>query len=221
MVYHGRPAGHHDEVMEVEQRTALEQEILGHHQRGEWQRAATVGVKGYGPEILGYLTAMSRSEVDAADVFSTFCEDLWKGLPGFRWQSSFRTWAYTLARHALYRLSRDPHRKPGRHVALADSPEILELAERVRSTTLIHLRTETKSKVAALREQLDPDDRTLLILRVDRQLAWNEIACVMADAPDPAPADVKRGAAALRKRFERVKERLRKLAAEHDLLPSS
>lgn len=205
--------------MDAEQRAGLEQEVRSHHERGDWHRAATAGIKGFGPEILGYLTAMSRAEADAAEAFSTFCEDLWKGLPRFRWQSSFRTWAYTVARHALYRLSRDPHRRAGRNVALSQSPEVYDVAEQVRSSTLIHLRTETKSKVAALREQLEPDDRTLLILRVDRQMAWNEIAQVMAEQADPSPDEIKRTAAALRKRFERAKDRLRKLAAEHDLLP--
>ncbi len=204
--------------MEADDRTALEAEIRGHCDAERWGPAATAGIRGYGPEILGYLTAMARTETDAAEVFSAFCEDLWKGLPGFRWQSSFRTWAYTLARHALYRLSRDPHRKPGRQVALSQSPEVFEVAASVRSSTLVHLRTATKNKFAELREQLEPDDRTLLILRVDRRLAWNEIARVMAESTDPDEGEIKRTAAALRKRFERAKERLRKLAAEQNLL---
>jgi RNA polymerase sigma-70 factor (ECF subfamily) len=204
--------------MESEDRSALEADIRSHCAQEDWGPAATAGIRGYGPEVLGYLTAMARTETDAAEVFSAFCEDLWKGLPGFRWQSSFRTWAYTLARHALYRLSRDPHRRPGRQVALSQSPEVLEVAASVRSTTMVHLRTETKNKFAVLRDQLDPDDRTLLILRVDRKLAWNEIARVMSESDDPDESDVKKTAAALRKRFERAKERLRKLAAEQNLL---
>lgn len=157
-------------------------------------------MRGYGPEVLGYLSAMCRSETDAADVFSSFCEDLWKGLPGFRWQSSFRTWAYTLVRHVFYRMARDPQRRRDRNVALSDSPEVFELEEQVRTTTMIHLRTKTKNEFTALRDQLEPDDRTLLILRVDRKLAWNEIASVMADENEPTPDRIKRGAATLRTR---------------------
>ncbi len=199
---------------------ALEEEILGHCDGERWGPAATAALKGYGPEILGYLSAMSRTETDAAEVFSIFCEDMWKGIPAFRWQSSFRTWAYTLARHALYRLSRDPHRRRERNVALSQSPEVFQVVEHVRTTTMIHLRTETKNKFTALREQLEPDDRTLLILRVDRRLAWNEISRIMADEAEPTSDDIKRGAATLRKRFERAKERLRKLAADQQLISS-
>lgn len=203
-----------------EQREALEAEIRGLCDAQQWGPAATTALRGYGPEVLGYLSAMCRTETDAAEVFSSFCEDMWKGLPRFRWQSSFRTWAYTLARHALYRLGRDPQRRRDRNVALSDTPEVFELAEQVRTTTMIHLRTETKNKFTALREQLEPDDRTLLILRVDRKLAWNEIAAIMADEAEPTPEQLRRGAATLRKRFERAKERLRKLAADQQLIPS-
>ncbi|MCX4242729.1 RNA polymerase sigma factor [Paraliomyxa miuraensis] len=202
-----------------QERAALEEQIRGLCEAGQWGPAATTALRGYGPEVLGYLSAMCRTETDAAEVFSSFCEDLWKGLPGFRWHSSFRTWAYTLARHALYRLARDPQRRRDRIVALSDSPEVLELAEQVRTTTMIHLRTETKNKFTALRDQLEPDDRTLLILRVDRKLAWNEIASIMADEAEPTLEQLKRGAATLRKRFERAKERLRKLAIEQRLIP--
>jgi len=201
-----------------QQRAALEAEIQGHCEAERWGPAATVALEGYGPEVLGYLSAMSRSETDAAEVFSIFCEDLWKGLPAFRWQSSFRTWAYTLARHALYRLSRDPHRRRERNLALSQSPEVFEKVQQVRTTTMIHLRTETKNRFTALRDELEPDDRTLLILRVDRQLSWNEIARIMAEEDDPSSDAIKRGAATLRKRFERAKERLRKLAADHQLI---
>lgn len=203
-----------------EQRAALEAEIRGHCEAEHWGPAATAALKGYGPEVLGYLSAMCRTETDAAEVFSTFCEDMWKGLPGFRWQSSFRTWAYTLARHALYRLSRDPHRRRERNLALSQSPEVFQMVEQVRTTTMLHLRTETKNKFTALREQLEPDDRTLLILRVDRKLAWNEIARIMSEHEEPTADQIKRGAATLRKRFERAKERLRKLATEQHLISS-
>lgn len=202
-----------------EEREALELQVRGLCDAQQWGPAATAALRGYGPEVLGYLSAMCRTETDAAEVFSSFCEDMWKGLPRFRWQSSFRTWAYTLARHALYRLGRDPQRRRERNVGLSDSPEVLELAEQVRTTTMIHLRTETKNKFTALREQLEPDDRTLLILRVDRKLAWNEIAAIMCDEEEPAPERVRRDAATLRKRFERAKERLRKLAADQRLIP--
>jgi RNA polymerase sigma-70 factor (ECF subfamily) len=198
--------------MEADDRARLEETIEAHCKSERFGDAVTIAVRGFGPEVLGYLAAMSRNEVDANDAFSLFCEDLWRGLPKFRWQSSFRTWAYTLARHALYRLARDPERRHPK-VAISGSPQLAELAVHIRTTTMLALKSEPRTKVARLREQLEPDDRTLLILRIDRKLSWQDIARVMADAP-LEDADLVRAAATLRKRFERVKERLRKLAAE-------
>lgn len=199
-------------TMDAEARERTEQTIRTHSEAGRNAEAVTVALKAFGPEILGYFVAMTKNEADAADAFSLFCEDVWRGLPRFRWASTFRTWAYTVARHALSRMVRDPERRRPK-VPLSESPELQELAVAVRSTTLLHLRTEVKSRVAALREQLDPDDRTLLILRIDRKLAWQDIARIMAEGDEePSAAEVAKISAALRKRFERVKERLRKLA---------
>jgi len=69
------------------------------------------------------------------------------------------------------------------------------------------MRTETRTRLSMLRDSLDPDDRTLLILRVDRRMPWRDIAEVLTDPAEPAPLE--RRAAALRKRFERLKLELR------------
>ena len=82
------------------------------------------------------------------------------------------------------------------------------IAQEVRSTTAMHLRAETPAHVQKLREQLEPDDRTLLVLRVDRDLPWGEIASIVGTRE-----------ATLRKRYERIKTRLRELAEAEGLLP--
>jgi len=182
---------------------------------GDLAAATTLVVQGHGPQILGYLTAMARHEADAHDAFSQFCEDLWRGLPGFMGRSSLRTWCYVLARNALHRQrSRAPQRH-GAHLALSQVPELSELAERLRTATPDFMRSETRSRFAVLRDRLDPDDRTLLILRVDRRMPWRDIAEVLADQDEAlAPADLARRAAALRKRFERLKQSLRELLSD-------
>lgn len=194
----------------------LERDIRALSEQGEWKQAATVAIEGYGPELLGFVMALLRNETAASDVFSQVCEDLWSGLQGFRWQSSFRTWAYTITRHAAHRYLRSPHLR--RNQPLADD-EISKIADQVRSSTMNYLRSEVKEKVALIREQLDPDDQTLLILRVDRNLSWNEVAQVMLGEDEAhGPDAISRKSAALRKRFERLKDELRRLAKEHQLL---
>lgn len=186
-------------------------QALCHAQR--FDAAATAIIERYGRELLEYLVAIARSEADGADAFSQFTLDLWKGLPRFRWQATARTWCYTLARHALSRIRRDPARRPGRAIALSDAPEVARAAEQVRTSTINYLRTEVKDRVAQLREELSPEDQAILILRIDRKLEWRDVARALADEEDDelSDAEVTKRSAALRKRFERIKQDLKKL----------
>ena len=199
-------------AMDHDERAQLEARIKAACAASTYGEAATVAVRGFGPELVGYLAAVTRSESDAAEIFSALCEDMWKGLPGFRWDCSFRTWAYTLARHAWLRYARDPLRRRGRAIPLESASEVFAIADEVRTRTLDYLRTEVKDRVAALRDKLDPEDQTLLLLRVNRKLAWRDIARILSEDEDFGDAALAKKAAALRKRFERIKEALREMA---------
>ncbi|HEU4383717.1 MAG TPA: sigma-70 family RNA polymerase sigma factor [Anaeromyxobacteraceae bacterium] len=177
--------------------------------QGDLQRAATEALRWLGPEVLGYLTAMVKSESDAAEVFSQFAEDLWRGFAGFRWESSLRTWVYRIAYHAAARFARDPFRQRGQRFETTMASRI---ADDVRRSSVLR-RDLREQKLAELRATLDPDERTLLILRVDRKLSWREVAEVLVDQGG-APAEE----AALRKRFERIKDKLEKKARQAGLL---
>lgn len=170
---------------------------------GRYAEAATALVQRHGPGVLGYLHALSSSRAESEELFSDVCERLWRKLPAFEWSGSIRTWMYVTARNALI----DARRRQGRRpmVPLSSAPE---LAAAVRSTTEVYRRSETKGKLSEVRDELDADDRTLLILRVDREMSWNDIARVMAEG-EPDEAELERAGARLRKRFERLKERIR------------
>lgn len=219
---HSRPVTDDSQAAGADPDEALAAAVRTLLASGELTAATTLVVEGHGPQILGYLTAMVRHDADAHDAFSQFCEDLWRGLPGFMGRSSLRTWCYVLARNALHRQrSRAPQRH-GAHLALSQVPELSQLAERLRTATPDFMRSETRSRFAALRDRLDPDDRSLLILRVDRRMPWRDIAEVLA-APGEAgdPAALSRRAAALRKRFERLKQSLRELLSRADEDPGT
>ena len=193
----------------------VEEEIGRLRAAGQLKDVATLAIEGYGPEVLSFLEMMLRDHADASDAFAQACEDLWKGLPRFEGRSSMKTWFYTLARHAASRLRRSTH--PGRHAALS---EITDVAERVRSRTRPHLRTEIKHGFAAIRDALDDDDRMLLVLRVDRAMSWNDVARVMADESDSDSSEsTARIAARLRKRFQSVKDTIRERAIAQGLIP--
>ena len=181
---------------------------------GRLTEAATLVIERYGPEVLNFVETMLRDHADAGDVFAQACEDLWKGLPRFEGRSSTKTWFYTLARHAASRLRRSFH-----HKRLASLSDISEVAERVRSRTRPHLKTDVKLGVAEIRASLNETDRMLLVLRVDRGMSWNDVARVMTDGEDgDSDEDLARAAARLRKRFQSVKETIRARAIASGLI---
>jgi RNA polymerase sigma-70 factor (ECF subfamily) len=193
-----------------------EQELRCAWEVGDYRTVTTLALERYGPEIIGVLRARLGSEPNAAEVFSLFAEDLWRGLSGFQWRSTLRAWAYRIARNATVRWATAIARKPERNVPM-EQADILELAERVRSSTLVHFRTEVKSEVRRLRHELPEPDQMLLILRVDKGLEWEEVAAALADE-ELAADDLRREAARLRKRFQLVTEKLRALARARGLL---
>ncbi len=170
----------------------LEGQIREELAAGQQATAATRALEALVPGVLGYLFSMLEPD-DARDAFSLFAEDLWKGLPGFRFECSLRGWAYRVAYRAAARVMREGYKVRREHLPTS-------MASR-------------GDRLAQLRAELSPEDRTLLVLRVDRGLEWEEVAAALAETGDDVSP------AALRKRFERLKRELRELARAHALVP--
>ena len=217
MTYDGRVTA--TAIDDVAERARAEAEIRGRVTAGRGDDATTATLELYGAEVYGFLHALARDEDLASEVVSRSSEDVWKGHGTFRWDASLRTWVYALARNALHRLRRDPRRRADRNLALSETSAVLRLVDRVRTQTVPFLRTEVKDELRALRDALDPDDHALLVLRLDRRMAWKDIARALAEETDDSSAvEIERRAGALRKRFERAKDQLRTLATERGLL---
>jgi len=188
---------------------AIDAKVRALRGEGDLEGAATLAIQSLGPEILGYLTALLQNPADAHEVFSQFAEDLWKGLSGFRGESSLRTWAYRLARHAALRHRRDPYRRRGERLETTQASAVAGAV--IASTEIRH--EWRAQQLARLRARLAEDEQTLLILRVDRGLSWSETAEVLAGEDGSRPEE-----AALRKRFERLKDKLAKAARAEGLI---
>jgi len=162
-----------------------------------------------------------RDAVERGDVSSAVTSTLeGYGLTTFAWESTLRTWVYAIARNIM-RANRRKAARRERRVARVGDSAIEAVAAKVRTETLTFLRTEQRTRVQALRDALPEEDRILLILRIDRQLAWDELARVMAATGPGGALDnaaVTKESARLRKRFQLVKERLREHAKREGLL---
>jgi RNA polymerase sigma-70 factor (ECF subfamily) len=194
------PAGPIPDPCEAELRDLVEANAI--------DRAIDRTLRAYGPELITWLSSMFENEADAYDAFSWMSEELWRSIKRFDGRCSIRTWCYMLARHAAFHVRSQPRRR--REVLLSHIPSVLGAVSHVWNTTR-RGEQHARSIYAEIRRQLDDDDQTLLVLRVDRNLAWRDIAIVLLGEAADADA-VTRRAATLRKQFERVKERLRELA---------
>jgi RNA polymerase sigma-70 factor (ECF subfamily) len=207
--------------MDAEAREGLEKDLRSRWEAQDYGAVATEAIRAYGPEIFGFLVALHRDQGDASDVFSTFTENLWKGLPKFGWQCTLRAWAYTIARNASHRFRRDEKRHVRGRAPLTGSSAVDEVAVKVRTETVEYLKTEQKDRFSALRESLPEEDQMLLILRVDRRLSWDELARIMGEKSEKEEEeeDVAKESARLRKRFQLVKEKLRAMGEKAGLIP--
>lgn len=186
---------------------------------GAYSETTRIVLEAFGGELYSFVLAQFRGQaVDAEEVFSQFCEDFWVGLPKFEWRCSVRAWCYRLARSASSRHRRVPFNRRARRLPLSAAPWLDELADRTRTTTLPHLRTDVKDEIQALREQLTREDQDLLILRVDRALPWRDIAHAMLEAEASDDERVRRMEVALRQRFTDIKRKLKRLATEAGLV---
>jgi RNA polymerase sigma-70 factor (ECF subfamily) len=186
--------------------------------RGDFEAAATLAIERYGDEILSFLAVRLRANSDAHEAFSMFAEDFWVGLPQFGWRSSVRTWAYMIARNAAARYMSAPDRRVARNLTLSAPGRISQWVERARSATQLHQQTAIKDRMRELRERLDPDDQVLLVLRVDRDMAWRDLAITLTGNADLDDDALDREATRLRKAFERVKSELKQMARREGLL---
>lgn len=188
---------------------AIEERIQELLAAGDLRGAATEAIRGLGPRILRYLGSVLHDDADVKEAFGCFAESLWRGLPSYQHRSSFRTWALRLAWNSALDVRNEAWRRRGRRFATG---EMSALAAELQTTSSAR---EAHDRVAleALRAALTPEERALLALRVDQELAWQDIAEILSPRGGPALMP-----ATLMKRFERLKERLGRLAREQGLL---
>ncbi len=191
-------------------RAAADARIVAARDGGDLDGATALVLEIYGGELLAFLHAIARDPTVADDAWSVLAAAIWRSLGGFAGRSSLRTWLYVLARRAHLRVLR---RQRADEVPLSQASAVGRLAADLRRSSLPHL-ARVRERMADLRAQLDPDDQTILILRVDRDLSWREVAEVLADDDE----DLDRLAATVRKRFERIKAQIRALATAAGLV---
>jgi len=159
----------------------------------------------YGAELRAFLRARTSSRNSMEEVYSSFSEDVWRGLPGLRAQRQVRAWLYVVARNALSRHLRRRLRWRDHHVA--GEPDEVSFEPRSSHTG------PRFSTLAPLLSDVPEADRWLLEQRVLGAKAFGEIARLNTPA-DATEVEVARESARLRKRFQLLVRGLRARVAE-------
>jgi RNA polymerase sigma-70 factor (ECF subfamily) len=175
---------------------------------GDAKRAAEEAIRAYGPSVLGLLHRLLARPELADDAFSLFAEQLWSSMATFERRATMRTWCFRLARNVAITVQRESWQRNRRRLATTEAERI---AEDVRTKSALRLERQSQV-VTRLARHFSLDEQTLLSLRVDQRMTWDEIAEVLSSPEEPV------GAPALRKRFERLTEKLRDLARDEGLL---
>jgi RNA polymerase sigma-70 factor, ECF subfamily len=133
------------------------------------------------------------SHEDAADLAQDTFIRAFKGLRGFKGESSIATWLYRIAVNVcLNRLSlKTPRPEP---LLADDRPDL----HAVRPDAAL-LRAERAAEVRAAIQQLPPKQRATLILRVYHELPHEEIAAILGSSVGAAKANLFHALANLKK----------------------
>lgn len=170
---------------------------------GDWEGASALALAELGPEIFGFLTALHPPPGDARLVFEKFSERLSRRLPTFDWTCSLRTWAYKQARQTSLDF------RPGTEPTVELEGGVSRVIGQVlRATGVVH-----SPEVDSNRAALTPDERVLILLRVDKKLTWDELVVVLHDDVPPDEQARAAAVATLKSQFRIAKDKLVAVAA--------
>ena len=150
----------------------------------------------YAGTVTGYLRLQGVAEPE--DLTSEVFLGAFRSLAGFAGdEAAFRSWLFTIAHRRVL----DARRAASRRPPMADiDDQVLSGASDVDTEVLRRLATD---RVRALCDQLVPDQRDVLLLRLVGGFTVEEVAAAVDKSPGAVKALQRRGLTALRKILDR------------------
>jgi RNA polymerase sigma-70 factor (ECF subfamily) len=159
---------------------------------GEW--AWEVLYRQYAGPIRGYLRANGAKEPD--DLVSEVFLQIARNLPGFEGDDrQFRSWIFTVAHHRVV----DERRMRGRRPVDPSSDGVVEPTETMVAAEELALTRLGVERARALLDDLSPDQRDVLLLRILGGLTVEEVAATLGKRAGAVKALQRRGLAALQR----------------------
>jgi RNA polymerase sigma-70 factor (ECF subfamily) len=164
-------------------------ELLAAAQLGQsW--ALTALYRTYAGQVTGYVRA--RTSAEAEDLVSEIFTSVFLGLPGFTGgEPEFRGWLFTIARRRIV----DDLRRRSRQVATTSYDDHDDLRA-VASAEAASLDRIGEQWVRSVLEQLAPDQRDVLLLRILGDLTLEQVAEALGKSVGAVKQLQRRGVAA-------------------------
>jgi RNA polymerase sigma-70 factor, ECF subfamily len=146
-------------------------DLIARWRRGD-QRAATELVARHAQALARFASSFGANE-DADDLVQDTFVRAFQSLDGFRGESSFRTWLFTIERRLLLDRRRAERRRPSRvEVQEGDAATEYDALDSV-------VAGEAATRVREALRHLSPTQREVFTLRVAEGLSYKEIADIV------------------------------------------
>jgi RNA polymerase sigma-70 factor (ECF subfamily) len=186
----------------------FENEVGACLREGDIEGAAARVIQGCGPCIRGYLRVCLGEDRLVRDAFSAFSEAVWQRIRRYRGEPRLMIWAHRLAYVAAKeRRETSRLRKPA---GTRKSRPASRNFSRTRAATLEPIGAAEDAEL--MRRELTLEEQTLLTLRIDRQLDWEDIAWVLGQRGGAE------GGTQMARRYERLVARLHAAAIARGLI---
>jgi RNA polymerase sigma-70 factor (ECF subfamily) len=193
------------DYLAVEHQAAVPQSATGHvltaadlvAARQREPAAVTRLYTAYAPSLYRFFAAAVGNRQEAQDLTGSVFVSAIEGLPGFRGPvEALGGWLFRIARHDLYDFRRKQARSPGL-TPLDDHLDEAAIAAGAADPEELAIERLEGSRVMAALQQLSPDQREVLLLRMAAGLTAPEVAAALHKTTGAVKALQHRGLASL------------------------
>ena len=159
-------------------------------------------VRRYEKPVYALTLRMCGNPADAQEAAQEAFLSAWQSLPFFRGEASFSTWLYRLASNLCIDFLRNTRRKPAVPLTFEDpegEEQRIEVVDPAPQPEEALLASEQQAQLDAAMQELEPEHRRILTLRVVNDLSYTDIAEILG---------IKEGT--VKSRLARAREKLRK-----------
>lgn len=145
-------------------------------------------------KVLSLCLSLLRVRDEAEDAAQDVFIKAYRGLSGFRFESSFSTWLYRIAYSRCLDLLRSRRRRP------EESLEALTAAGVETASAATGLSPEERADLERALEALRPEERLILTLRESQGLSYEELTEALDISLDAVKSRLRRARRALQER---------------------